>query len=294
MNPVRAAGATLAVAVLVAACSSSAGTTAGPTAATSSGPQAQGSTGPVASGESAADAVATYRAFLETNTDQLVTRTKAFTDAVIANKLTEARNLYPSAREPYEAIEPVAESFGDLDPAIDARENDVATGAQWTGFHRLEKALWQANSTAGMAPIAKKLMADVITLQGLVKTVELDPPTIANGAVGLLNEVSASKITGEEDRYSHTDLYDFEANVVGSQAAFNAVRPLLVPYSPTLASTIDQRFDDVLAALKPYQKGDGYVPYTTLTTSDTQNLSTLIDALADPLSQVSAIVVTAN
>jgi len=293
MNSVRAAGVTLAVAVLVAACSSSAGSTGAPAAA-SSGPLAQGSVGPAASTETAADAVATYRTYLETNTDLLVQRTKAFTDAVIANKLTEARDLYAPAREPYEAIEPVAESFGDLDPEIDARENDIATGASWTGFHRIEKALWVANSTAGMAPIARKLTTDVTTLQGLVKTVELDPATIANGAVGLLNEVSSSKITGEEDRYSHTDLYDFYANVAGSQAAFNAVRPLVVPYSPTLATTIDQRFAAVLDALQPFQKGSGYVPFTDLTTAQTQNLSTLIDALADPLSQVAAIVVAAN
>jgi iron uptake system component EfeO len=242
----------------------------------------------------ATDSVAAYRVYLETNTDLLVQRTKSFVDAVVANKLTQARNLYAQARYPYEAIEPVAESFGDLDPQIDARENDVPVGATWTGFHRIEKALWVSNSTAGMAPTAHKLLTDVTTLQDLVKTVQLDPATIANGAVGLLNEVSSSKITGEEDRYSHTDLSDVDANVVGSQAAFNAVRPLVVPRSPALAATIDQRFADVLAALAPFKKGTAYVPYTTLTASDTQNLSTLIDALGDPLSQVAAIVVAAN
>ena len=179
-------------------------------------------------------------------------------------------------------------------PAIDARENDVAAGAAFSGFHRLERALWQQNSLVGMAPIAKKLLADVITLQGLVKTVDLDPATIANGAVGLLNEVSASKITGEEDRYSHTDLWDFAANVVGAQAAFSAVRPLVAARSATLATTIDAGFRAVLDALQPYQKGTGFVLYNTLTAADTQTLSQLIDALADPLSQVAAIVVSAQ
>ncbi|MGH2513056.1 MAG: iron uptake system protein EfeO, partial [Candidatus Limnocylindrales bacterium] len=242
----------------------------------------------------AAQSVATYRAYLETNTDLLVQRTRAFVDAVVAGKLIEARDLYAAARYPYEAIEPVAESFGELDPEIDERENDVPAGGTFSGFHRIEQALWLTSSTVGMAPIAHKLLVDVTTLQGLVKTVDLDPATIANGAVGLLDEVSASKVTGEEDRYSHTDLSDFEANVVGSQAAFNAVRPLVVPRSPTLATKIDDRFAAVLAALRPFQKGTGYVSFTTLTTADTQNLSTLIDALAEPLSQVAAIVVAAD
>jgi iron uptake system component EfeO len=240
------------------------------------------------------DAVASYRAYIEMNTDLLVTRTKAFTDAVIAGKLAEAKALYAPAREPYERIEPVAEIFGDLDPAIDARINDVPAGGTFSGFHRIEEALWVKNSTAGMAPIAKKLQADVIQLQALVKTVALDPATIANGAVSLLNEVSSSKITGEEDRYSHTDLWDFEANVVGAQEAWISVKAFVVARSPDLAATIDSGFAAVLAGLDPFKKGDGFVAYTVLKPADTLALSQLIDALADPLSQVAAIVVTAQ
>ena len=57
--------------------------------------------------------------------------------------------------------------------------------------------------------------------------IELEPAQIANGAVELLNEVASSKITGEEDRYSHTDLWDFEANLDGAKQAFDAVRPMV-------------------------------------------------------------------
>jgi iron uptake system component EfeO len=290
MIKLRAAAVGFAIVVLVAGCSG----TGNPGPASSSAPLSQDSSAPDASAPLAADSVATYRVYIEMNTDLLVQRTTTFVDAVVAGKIGDAKALYAAAREPYERIEPVAEVFGDLDPAIDGRENDVPAGGTFTGFHRLERALWQQNTTAGMAPIAKKLLADVIKLQALVKTVALDPATIANGAVGLLNEVSASKITGEEDRYSHTDLWDFEANVVGAQAAFNAVRPLVVTRAAALATTIDAGFAAVLAALQPYQKGDGYVLFTTLTVTDTQTLSHLIDALADPLAQVAAIVVSAE
>ena len=37
------------------------------------------------------------------------------------------------------------------------------------------------------------------------------------GAAELIEEVSEGKITGEEDRYSHTDLWDFAANIEGSK-----------------------------------------------------------------------------
>ena len=289
MIKLRGAAFGFAVLVLVAACAGAA-----PSSAGSSGLPSQDSSAPDASVPLAADSVATYRAYIEQNADLLVQRTRPFVDAVVAGKIAQARALYAPAREPYERIEPVAGVFGDLDPAIDGLESDVPAGGTFSGFHRLERALWQQNTTAGMAPMAKKLLADVIQVQALVKTIDLDPATIANGAVGLLNEISATKISGVEDRYSHTDLWDIEANVVGAQAAYNSVRPLVITRATALATTIDGGFSGVLAALQPYQKGAGFVSFTTLTPADTQALGQLIDALADPLSQVAAIVVSAQ
>ena len=254
---------------------------------TGTAPQAGGS------GSTSADAaVAAYRTYLETRADQLVARTRLFTQAVLAGDPEKARQLFAWAREPYEAIEPVAETFGDLDPEIDARVNDVPAGT-WTGFHRLEKALWADRSLEGMDPVARQLRADVVKLHALVRTVELDPAQIANGATELLGEVSKSKITGEEDRYSHTDLWDFRSNVDGARAAFAAVRQLLAQRDPALAALITQRFAAVDRALDPYRVGPGFVPYTALTTFDTRSLSSAIDALAEPLSQVAGTVVGA-
>ena len=104
-----------------------------------------------------------------------------------------------------------------------------------------------------MAPVAKQLEADVAELARNVETVELQAVQIANGANELLGEVSASKITGEEERYSHIDLVDFEANVEGSEAAFEAVEPLLSKKDPELAKEIEADFEKVYAALKPYE-----------------------------------------
>jgi iron uptake system component EfeO len=249
--------------------------------------------GPDLSAE-ATTAVADYRTFLERETDQLVPATKRFAAAVIAGRIDQAKDLFPRARTHYEAIEPVAESFGDLDPEIDARANDVATGTTWTGFHRIEKALWVDGSTAGMAPIARKLVADVTKLQTLVKTVDLQPAQIANGASELLDEVSTSKITGEEDRYSHTDLWDFEANVKGSLEAFTVLRALATRSDPTVVADIDARFQQVQDALDRYRQGEGFVSYTDLTKQDVRSLAQAVDSLAEPLSQVGALVVNAG
>jgi iron uptake system component EfeO len=237
------------------------------------------------------EAVAQYRDYLEKNTDELVAKTEPFVAAVIAGDVARAKALYPAARIPYERVEPVAESFGDLDPRIDARINDVEPD-EFEGFHKIEQALWEKGTTAGMTPVAKRLLANVVELRQKVKGVELQAVQIANGANELLGEVSASKITGEEERYSHIDLVDFEANVEGSQAAFEAVEPLVAKKDPKLAKEIEAQFEKVYTSLKPYRRGDGFVSYTELTKADTRKLAQEIDALAELISQTPALIVS--
>jgi iron uptake system component EfeO len=237
------------------------------------------------------EAISKYRDYLEKNTAALVAATAPFVTAVEAGDVEQAKALYAPARVPYERIEPVAESFGDLDPRIDSRENDVPK-SEWSGFHVLEKALWIEDTTDGMTPVAKQLLADIEELQRKVKTVDLQAVQIANGANELLGEVSASKITGEEERYSHIDLVDFEANVEGAEAAFDAVEPLLSAKDTKLAKEIEAQFEAVYAALKPYGRGNGFVSYTELTQADTRKLAQEIDALAELLSQVPAEIVS--
>lgn len=237
--------------------------------------------------------IADYRSYLEENTAELISATEPFVAAVVAGEINEAKSLYPAARIPYERIEPVAESFGSLDPRIDARENDVPA-SEFEGFHRLEKALWEEESLKGMAPVAEQLQADVEELAQKVKTVELQAVQIANGANELLGEVSASKITGEEERYSHIDLVDFEANVEGSEAAFEAVKPLLDPENTDLAGEIEADFKMVFNSLEPYRTENGFVPYTDLTQADTKKLAVGIDTLAEKLSLVPAAIASAE
>lgn len=239
-------------------------------------------------------AVKTYLDYVKGEADELGSAVAPFSNAVRAGDIATARNLFASARAHYESIEPIAESFGDLDPAIDAREGDVPD-AQWGGFHRIEKALWADNNVAGMGPVADKLDADIAQLRTQIDTIELQPAQIANGAVELLNEVSTSKITGEEDRYSHTDLSDFAANLAGSKAAFEALQPLLQGEQSSLSDNIETSFTTVQTALDQYKSseptGNGYALYNTLTADQTRALSTSIDTLAEPLSQLAAAVV---
>ncbi|HET6506493.1 MAG TPA: iron uptake system protein EfeO [Baekduia sp.] len=233
-------------------------------------------------------ATASYASYVTAQTKVLVSRTQKFVDAVKAGDLEQAKSLFASTRAPYETIEPVAESFGNLDPEIDARVNDVAKGTPWTGFHRIEQGLWVKKTTKGLEPIADKLLVDVKRLQTKTTGLTYQPEELANGANGLLDEVSASKITGEEDRYSHTDLSDFEANVAGSESAFGLLAPALKKSDPALATTIASRFDAVNAALDKLKQGGTFPSYDTVDSAQRKQLSQLVDALAEPLSKVAS------
>jgi iron uptake system component EfeO len=240
---------------------------------------------------SLATATTQYHDYVVSEVAALVPATKAFDDAVRAGDIAKAKSLYAPARTHYESIEPVAESFGNLDPDIDARIDDVDNPAQWTGFHRIEKALWEDNSLAGMTPIADKLDADVATLQKNVATATYQPAQLANGASDLLDEVSTSKVTGEEDRYSHTDLWDFAANIAGARKAFELLQPALATKDPQLARQLEARFTDVTSGLEKYKQGDGYVDYSTVPQDQRRVLAQAVNALAEPLSQVAGKVV---
>jgi FTR1 family protein len=233
-------------------------------------------------------ATVSYASYVTNQVKILKARTAKFAAAVKAGDVDQAKARFAAARAPYETIEPVAESFGNLDPEIDARVNDVAKGDEWTGFHRIEQALWVKKSTAGMAPLADKLITDVNRLETKTTGLTYQPEELANGANGLLDEVSSSKITGEEDRYSHTDLSDFEANVAGSETAFGLLAPALRQKDAQLATTIATRFDAVNAELDKLKQGDSYPSYDTVGKAERKRLSQLVNALAEPLSKVAA------
>lgn len=175
-----------------------------------------------------------YRTFAIAEMDEFVKKTEAFANAVIAGNVEKAKELYAPARMHYERSEPIAEVFAELDPKIDAREGDVPE-TEWGGYHRIEKGLWVENTTKGYEKYAEQLIKDVKLLRAKVETVDVTPELLITGAVDLLNEVSTSKVTGEEDRYSHTDLYDFVANVEGAEKIYELLSPALkkkIKHSP--------------------------------------------------------------
>jgi iron uptake system component EfeO len=242
-----------------------------------------------------------YGTYVDDQISFLLVPVQELAAAIKAGDLAAAQAAYVKARPFYERIEPVAESFPDLDPAIDLRVGDVEAGTEWTGFHPIEQALFDKQTTEGMSQLADQLVVDVQSLQAEAK--KLSDATaagteggyqafeIANGSATLLDEVLASKITGEEEAYSRIDLLDFEANVEGSLQAFATLKPALDQIDPALVPQISAAFDALTVVLDKYRDPNGlggWTPYDKLTAEDKKALTDALLVVQEPLSAISA------
>ena len=235
-----------------------------------------------------------YKKFVENQVDTLLKDTEKFAETIKAGNLEGAKKQYPLIRMAYERSEPIAESFGELDVNIDFRLADYLeekkTEDGWRGFHKIEKIMWEKNTTKGTEEYADQLVKDIKELKAKVATVEVTPDLMVTGAVDLLNEVATQKITGEEEIYSHTDLYDFKANIEGAEEIFKIFKPLIEKKDSNLAKDLVEKFATINGLLDKYKTDDKhYKLYTDLTKENTKELSEAVTKLGEPLSQMGVI-----
>jgi len=238
-------------------------------------------------------AVDDYKAWVQAQVAGLRTDARKFTDAVRSGDVAEAKEQFAPSRYKWEMIEPIAGLVPDIDGAVDARVDDFASvnDPKWTGWHKLEYLLWVKNTTSGGAALADKLDKDLATLQTKMKSVEITPKAVALGAGELIEEVSEGKINGEEDRYSHTDLSDFDANQLGAKQAYGYFRPIVEKKDKALATAIDQGFANVDESLEPYEVSEGvFKPFSTLTAADKQKMQSQLATLSESLAKVPAAI----
>lgn len=273
--------------------------------------------------------VTDYVNFVKNEVAELQPKVDTFTQAYAAGDDETARGLYASARVHYERIEPIAEALGALDPRIDYREIDYLAEAEalaaddpsftsWLGFHRIEKDLWvpakdavqpdgssawdgwAASTPAQREQVADALVKDVATLYDTVHAADfaasqgLDIATVSNGASGLLEEIAVGKVTGEEDWWSHTDLYDFQANLEGARIAFDLVAPIAERKGSdgqALVTEIREEFDKLAALLATHGSLEaGFVSYDKVDRKQQKQLVDQIDATRAPLSKLTSAV----
>ncbi|MFJ2759403.1 iron uptake system protein EfeO [Nocardioides sp. NPDC087217] len=250
-----------------------------------------------------------YTVYVNTQLDAMITGVENLQKAVDSGDVAAAQQAYADSRPFYEKIESDVEGFvmegfdptdnkGNLDYLIDMRASNLDEAVGWSGFHAVERDLFEAKKITDQT---KKYAADLVTnvtkLAEVGKTLEFKPEDLANGAAALLEEVQSGKITGEEEAYSHIDLVDFANNVEGAQQAYAALRPGLEKIDAELVKTIDERFTAVTDDLEGYKDPEalgGYQPYTAeLKASDGKKLSATVQSLQDVLGRLAEKAATA-
>jgi len=232
--------------------------------------------------------VSDYKIYVTEKVDQLAVETAKFTDAIKKGDIATAKKLYAPTRVHYEAIEPIAELFSDLDASIDSRVDDHEAGVKaedFTGFHRLEYSLYSENTTKGLDALADGLLKDVKDLQARIAELTFPPEKVVGGAAALLEEVAATKVSGEEDRYSHTDLYDFQGNIDGAKKIVDLFRPQIESQDKAFAAKVDKNFATVDKILAKYKTKDGgFETYDKVKENDRKALIGPVNTLAEDLS----------
>ncbi|MGP4011511.1 iron uptake system protein EfeO [Streptomyces sp. 4N124] len=244
-------------------------------------------------------AVAAYREYAQTQADETVPLAETFAKAVKDGDMEAAKKAYAPSRIGWERTEPVAESFGDIDPKVDLREDGLEEGQDlekdWTGWHRIERSLWKDKKlTARDSELADQLITDLKDWQKRVGKAEITPTSMANGAKELLDEVATGKVTGEEERYSHTDLVDFKANVEGAEKSYELLKSVAKENDPALVTELDKQFGALNGLLDKYRADKtsyDFTSYEKVGEADRKELSDAVNALAEPLSKLAAAVV---
>ena len=251
-----------------------------------------------------------YAAYVISQINLLNDGVKQLDAAVQSGNVIDAKAAYAKARPYYERSESSVEGFvlpgfavddnaGNLDYLIDMRESTpVDAKVGWKGFHAIERDLWGGGITAQTKSYSTELVGNAGKLVDVVKTLQYKPEDLANGAADLLEEVQNTKITGEEEEFSHIDFVDFAGNVEGAQQAFASLRPVLQKIDPTLVAQIDQQFTAVQTTLDGYRDPTapgGFKVWTPqLRATDAAKLTAVIQPLHDSLSTIGQKVATAG
>lgn len=266
-------------------------------------PQATGSTAAIL-----AESPKGYASYVDGVVNGMVAAVGQLKTDIDAGDLAKAKIDYPLARPFYERIESDVEGFvlpgfkatdnaGNLDYLIDMRASNLDPKVGWHGFHAIERDLFKNGKiTPETKRLAAELQTNVGKLDKLVRTLKYRPEDLANGAADLLEEVQTTKITGEEEAYSHYDLVDFAGNVEGAEQAFAFLEPGLQHIDPALTQQVKQQFAKVEALLDSYRdptEPGGFKLYTAeMKAADAAKLSHAIQALQEPLSKIAEKVAT--
>ena len=231
-----------------------------------------------------------FRVYLSTQGSALIKAVSALEQAIEAGDLSQAQALYLPARAAYQRLAPAAQRLAQLDNAINARADYFEKREQdpgFSGFHRIEYALFQQRNLDGLAPVAQGLLTDVTRLKQQLLAQSLPPEQLVSIVLRNLNNLADVRASsGEEERYSHSDLNGFAANLEASRKVVDLLRPLLVKSAADLLLQIDSALNAFDTELNGFKVNDGYASYDSVSAGQRQQIADKAKALAAALDAI--------
>lgn len=227
-----------------------------------------------------------YRVYLSMQSSALIKAVNALQEAIAAGDLNAAQAAYIPARTAYQRIAPAAQRLAELDNAINARADYYEKREQdpgFSGFHRIEYGLFEKHSVEGLTPIAQRLRTDVTTLKQQLLAQNMAPEQLAGNVARNMRSLADVRSNGEEERYSHSDLNGFIANLEGTRKVIDLLRPLLAKSANPLLEQIDAAAAALDSELNSLTTDTGVRPYDQVNAEQRKLVADKAKALADAL-----------
>lgn len=232
------------------------------------------------------EAAKAYNKYVQEQGKQLVAGLEQLDAAVKSGDLKKAQESYGQSRMPYERIEPIIEAFSELDGVMDARVDDFKNekDPEFTGYHRIEYLLFVKKNVKEAEAFSSRLLEDGKKMQQAIAATTIEPSDFIAGVGELMEEAQATKITGEEERWSGATIPVIRANVEGAQAIYDLVKGELKKKDAALDEKISKSLATVIETMNSLSPvGAAWNDFGKMEQAKQIDLKNKLEALAEPL-----------
>jgi high-affinity iron transporter len=236
-----------------------------------------------------APSVAAYQQTITSGLGVLATDTDALLVDVRTGNVAAAKAAWLTTHLDYERLGAAYDTFGGYDDLINGRANGLVGGVDnpsWSGFRRLEYALWHGQPQTELLTITGKLDTDVHRLQRAFPHQLFLNTDVALRAHEILENALQFELTGETDEGSHTNLATVWANAQGTQSVLNALQPLLQVRNPSLFSSAETQLGAFTSLVHSFDRGGSWTPVESLTITEHEQIDASIDGLLEQLAMI--------
>ncbi|HHR6029032.1 TPA: EfeM/EfeO family lipoprotein [Providencia alcalifaciens] len=234
-------------------------------------------------------AIQEYLTFVNNELSEMVVQLEKLNQSVQKGQLAQAKAAYIQAHQHYETVRPIIVLFGNTDRTINSRADyflDKEKDYRFVGFHLVEYLLFSQQDLKAALPASDELLLKGRDLQKRVLTETIEIPKLVQASADFIEMILETKLSGKENIYSQTDLFDMAANAKGSQVIIDVISPFVEAKTLDQIKENDQKINKIVQS---YQLAKGqYAPYSQLKQQDKMTLYSLLTQQAELLATLRA------